>query len=519
MLKDFVSPFNATVVDLLQASGAQVIGKTNCDEFGMGSLNVDSVHGPVVNPFQLASLRAWRQRTTFGRWQLGRQRRGCRGWSVPIPAVPVRLPAAYCGVVGLKPSYGLFSRWGIVPYADSLDTVGILAKDVALTQKISSTFMIHRTQLRATFSRNKGPNQSRNIRVGVPQEYFPPNCLLQSLTRRKEHFEPKLQGVTIVPVSLTSTPYALSAYYVIASAEASSNMARYDGSSMALVFLHLPDPTSQRSLTCTLIPGQQRLAAKSRNASCWALFSVRRRIRQLLLQAQRVRQLVKDDFGQAFRDVDVLYIRLLLGSPRFWTPPMMAWIRTCRMSNRACVFGGLPAISIPVRHEGWPVGVSVVGPWGADELVMKVGQLIESFNEIGAYRVRTNTVFRGAYLQRRSGHALPMLLVAWDSSQAVVFGASPKAIFATSWVALIFAFHLTRPGFFCKPVGFLDQDYCLPPYSAVSDQRFPHLIGLVQDFGHLQGYSQIQPLCAVLAAMTSGVFVARVHLMSDFRWL
>jgi aspartyl-tRNA(Asn)/glutamyl-tRNA(Gln) amidotransferase subunit A len=134
ILRDFSSPFDATVVKLLKEADAEVIGKTNCDEFGMGSLNTHSIHGPVINPFSLTEKRS---------------AGGSSGGSAAAVAADmcsiaigtdtggsIRLPASYCGVVGFKPSYGLISRWGVVSYADSLDCVGVLAKGVVLVRKV-----------------------------------------------------------------------------------------------------------------------------------------------------------------------------------------------------------------------------------------------------------------------------------------------------------------------------------------------------------------------------------------------
>jgi len=147
ILRDFVSPFDATVVKLLQNSGADIIGKTNCDEFGMGSLNVHSIHGPVRNPFNL---------TTENSFDHERSPGGSSGGSAAAVAAgmcdaalgtdtggSVRLPASYCGVIGLKPSYGLVSRWGVVSYADSLDCVGVLASTIHTTKRVFGTIFEH----------------------------------------------------------------------------------------------------------------------------------------------------------------------------------------------------------------------------------------------------------------------------------------------------------------------------------------------------------------------------------------
>ncbi|KAF9005867.1 amidase signature enzyme [Hymenopellis radicata] len=384
ILKDFVSPFNATVVDLLKASGAQVIGKTNCDEFGMGSLNINSVHGPVVNPWEPT------ERRSAG---------GSSGGSAAAVAAglcdvalgtdtggSVRLPAAYCGVVGLKPSYGLLSRWGVVPYADSLDCVGILAKDVALTQKVFDILNVHDPQDPTSVpssARNNGPTQLRNLRVGVPQEYFLAELSPSVIDATKRTLKAlKTQGVTIVPVSLTSTSYALSAYYVIASAEASSNMARYDGVQYGTRVSPPPGSDLSKVSDVYSYTRTEAFGSEVKKRILLGTYSLSAdAFDNYFLQAQRVRQLVKEDFDRAFHHVDVLVhpsaIRTapLLDSASDGLDSYVQDVLTVPAS-----LAGLPAVSIPVRNseDGWPVGVSVVGQWGADELVMKVGQLIES---------------------------------------------------------------------------------------------------------------------------------------------
>lgn len=237
ILSSHKSPYEATVVRQLRERGAQVVGKTNMDEFGMGSHSLNSIHGSVLNPLSATPTSAGGSsggsavavQTGEADVALGTDTGGS-----------IRLPAAYCGVVGYKPSYGMLSRFGVVPYANSLDTVGLLARDVDVIEDLMFSTALdaeHDSQDPTSLSKSfRKKQQSRavtgrsRLRIGIPLEY------------NIEELDPKIKaawsdaadllqksGIEVVPVSLPSTKHALSAYYVIAPAEASSNLAKYDG--------------------------------------------------------------------------------------------------------------------------------------------------------------------------------------------------------------------------------------------------------------------------------------------------
>ncbi|KAF7790229.1 hypothetical protein EIP86_001181 [Pleurotus ostreatoroseus] len=398
MLKTFKSPFDATVVRLLYEAKAEIVGKANCDEFGMGSLNVYSVHGPTVNPYQPASSSApW----------IDRERRSAGGSS---------------GGSAAAVSAGMCHVWGVVSYADSLDCVGIIGANVDYikrtfevlakrddkdptaasqqTKDTATSMCLERTQ-QWDFG-----NSLKGLRIGIPQEYFPAevdHSILAPLRRVVEACEQR--GATIVPVSLPSTPYALSAYYVIASAEASSNLARYDGIEYGLRV----DPPLGADKTKTA-----RVYAHSRSAGFGP--EVQRRILlgtyaltadafdNYFLQAQRVRTLIRNDFDRVFRAANVLSLPdtsppkasgvdvLMHPSAIRTAPPLPDPSSDVNVPNDSLTayvqdvltvpasLAGLPAMSVPagLGEDEWPVGVSVVGQWGCDEMVLKVGKAIES---------------------------------------------------------------------------------------------------------------------------------------------
>ncbi|KAJ7780238.1 amidase signature domain-containing protein [Mycena maculata] len=452
MLKDFTPPFDATVVTLLREWGAEIIGKANCDEFGMGSLNTHSVHGPVVNPFQAHSSSVpWveRERRSAGGSSGGSAAAVVAGMCSAALSTDTggstRLPASYCGIVGFKPSYGLISRWGVISFADSLDCVGIMTKDVSGTRHVFEALNVYDPKDPTSASANAREMAHRasagtwtglkGLRIGIPQEYFPSELSDEVLTPVRAAIE-KLasEGAKIIPVSLPSTQYALSAYYVISSAEANSNMSRYDGVQYGKPIymssfrrcssfgsgLHVPLPPASDLTNTASIYSRTRSAGfgpevqKRILLGTYALTADA--FDNYFLQAQRIRQLVRDDFNRVFhvRDflsyspktptaersepwavpddevshplrtgVDVLIhpsaIRTapLLGAPE--TDGLGAYVQD--VLTVPASLAGLPALSVPLRprDQEWPVGISVVGQWGCDEMVLRVGQVIESF--------------------------------------------------------------------------------------------------------------------------------------------
>ncbi|KIY47363.1 amidase signature enzyme [Fistulina hepatica ATCC 64428] len=416
ILRNFISPYNATVTTLLRSNGANIVGKTNCDEFGMGSLNTHSVHGPVINPFRPA------ERRSAG---------GSSGGSAAAVAAnfcdvalgtdtggSVRLPASYCGVVGLKPSYGLISRYGVVSYADSLDCVGILAKRVGSVKRVFDVLSAYDNNDPTTIpssirdaARELLHRRGSGLRIGIPQEYFPAElspAVLQPLRRVVSTL--KKLGVDIVPVSLPSTPYALSAYYVIATAEASSNLARYDG----IQYGTRKTPPPQVDATKT-----SNIYAYTRSA-CFGP-EVRKRILlgtyalsadafdNYFLKAQSIRRRIKADFDNVFALPDARAIYMQAGAVDIRDEGVDVLIHPSAIQEAPALpdageketeadglqtyvqdvmtvpasLAGLPAMSVPMPRSSpdeWPVGLSIVSQWGAEEAVTRVGQLIQSLS-------------------------------------------------------------------------------------------------------------------------------------------
>ncbi|KAJ5219759.1 Glutamyl-tRNA(Gln) amidotransferase subunit A [Penicillium chermesinum] len=418
ILDKFNSPFNATVVEQLEAAGAIIAGKTNLDEFGMGSHSVYSRFGPVKNVRNGAE----------GDLSAG----GSSGGSAVAVAADqcyaalgtdtggsVRLPAAYTGTVGFKPSYGLISRWGVVAYANSLDTVGILGLKTSTVRDVFTllnhydphdpTSISRSSRARLSQVTSPSPLQCRPLRIGVPLEYniseLEPSvrkAWLLSLAHLQK------QGHAIHPVSLPATKHALSAYYVLAPAEASSNLAKYDGVRYGTRGDHAD---SDKSLDAPLY-SQTRgsgFGAEVKRRILLGTFSLSAdAMDNYFIQAQRVRRLVQQDFNSVFgaghplaheneksserpaSGVDVLVC------PTAPSPPPLLSDLTGLSANRSPLdayvndvftvpasLAGLPAISVPVAvtntggKKSGLAGIQVVGQYGYDELVMQVGELLE----------------------------------------------------------------------------------------------------------------------------------------------
>jgi len=389
ILEGYRSPYEATVVRRLRAEGAVVIGKTNMDEFAMGSSNENSAFGPVRNPVNATRVPG-----------------GSSGGSAAAVAaglVPgalgsdtggsVRQPAAFCGVVGVKPTYGLVSRYGLVAFASSLDQVGTFGRTV----RDAGTLL----EVIAGYDPRDSTSAGRSIPdlaaaceegveglvVGVPREYFG-NALEEGVQARCREALDALErrGATIREVSLPHTPYALPAYYVVATAEASSNLARFDGVRYGA-----------RHADCGELG---ELYEETRTSGFGA--EVKRRILlgtfaltagyydQYYGRAQSVRRLVSADFRAVFRDgIDVLF------TP---TSPTVAFPLGARIEDPlqmylADVFtvtanlAGLPAISVPIGDsDGLPVGGQIIAPWWGESVLFRSAAALESACDSGAGR-------------------------------------------------------------------------------------------------------------------------------------
>jgi aspartyl-tRNA(Asn)/glutamyl-tRNA(Gln) amidotransferase subunit A len=378
MLADYVSPFDATVVERLAAAGAVCLGKTNCDEFAMGSSNQHSHFGPTRNPWDPAAIPGGSS---------GGSAAAVAGGLAPIATGTdtggsVRQPAAMCGVTGIKPTYGRVSRFGMIAFASSLDQGGAFggsaadcaalltamagfdARDATSLERPAEDYVAGMAAPPVPAGRGEAPTASRplaGLRVGVPAEYFGEG-LAPDVERAVRAGLATLEslGATLVDVSLPRTRLAIPAYYVIAPAEASSNLSRFDG----VRYGHrAKDPVDLKDL-------YRRTRAEGFGEE------VRRRIMvgtyvlshgyydAYYLQAQKLRRLIADDFTAAFASVDVI------AGP---VAPTVAWDLGDHSSDPVrdyladvytlgASLAGLPGLSMPAGFgaKDRPVGLQLV---------------------------------------------------------------------------------------------------------------------------------------------------------------
>jgi len=363
ILSRFRPPFDATCVARLKAAGAQVQGKTNLDEFAMGSSTEHSAFGPTGNPHDPERVPG-----------------GSSGGSAAAVAAgealaalgtdtggSVRQPAALCGIVGLRPTYGLVSRWGLVAFASSLDTVGVLARTVRDAALVLSIIAGHdprdATSLPISsqnYVKMLERDALRGMRIGLPREYVPPELspAARGLVERWCRVAREL-GAEVVELSLPLTEYALPAYYLVASAEASANLARYDGVRYGL---RLPGEPVAEMMAATRTAGFGREVKRRIALGTFALSAGY--YDQYYGKAQRVRTLIAREFEEAFGEVDLIF------GPTSPTPafklgekedPIAMYLSD--IFTLPSALAGLPAISIPGGEvDGLPFGLQLIAP-------------------------------------------------------------------------------------------------------------------------------------------------------------
>ncbi|KAL9108112.1 MAG: hypothetical protein Q9227_007088 [Pyrenula ochraceoflavens] len=411
VLGDFCSPYDATVVKMLRQAGATIVGKTNMDEFGMGSHSTNSRFGPVVSQSQSGageplsaggssggSAIAVRDGQVFA--ALGTDTGGS-----------VRLPAAYTGTIGFKPSYGLISRYGVIAYANSLDTVGIFGRTTTAVRAVFDLLNQHDDQdptslspntrsrigslvSRPIFTSRTAQSRSATLRVGIPREYN----IRELHPQVREAWAASIQrmqllGHTMHPISLPATKQALSAYYVLAPAEACSNLAKYDGVRYG-----------QRAGSIDDEEGY--LYAKTRGEGFGE--EVKRRILlgtytlsaaamdNYFIQAQKVRRLVQRDFDIVFRQANPLQperqaangadqVDFILTPTAPGPPPSLSSLKSTNALDAytndvftvPASLAGLPSISLPSvsqEPESHSYGMQITGQFGSDSSVLDLAE-------------------------------------------------------------------------------------------------------------------------------------------------
>ena len=364
MLDNFISPYNATAVERLERAGAVMVGKTNMDEFAMGSSSETSYYGPVRNP-----------------WDRGTVPGGSSGGSAAAVAarlVPgatgtdtggsIRQPAALCGITGIKPTYGRISRWGIVAFASSLDQAGTLtrtAEDAALMLQV----MAGPDRRDSTALPDPVPDYAAalahprdHLTIGVVDDFFDEGLDPANAQRVREALAVMERlGATLKRIRLRNIKLSVPVYYVVAPAEASSNLSRFDG----VRFGHRAERAEDLTQLYMRTRGEGFGAEVKRRILTGAYVLSAGYFDAYYLKAQKVRQLISDDFARAFREVD------LIAGPTTPTPafplgqkvddPIQMYLND--IYTIGAPLAGLPALSMPCGLVGGlPVGLQLIGP-------------------------------------------------------------------------------------------------------------------------------------------------------------
>ncbi len=364
ILENYYPPYDATVVELLSEAGALMVGKTNLDEFAMGSSTENSYYHTTRNP-----------------WDLERVPGGSSGGSAACVAAgeaaiaigsdtggSIRQPAAFCGVVGVKPTYGLVSRYGLLAFASSLDQIGTLTRDVRDAALAMNVISGH-DPLDSTSLQQEIPDYMEGLedgveglRIGVPREYFLDDMqaevkeAVRSAVERLEEM-----GARAEEVSLPHTEYALPAYYLVAPAEASSNLARFDGVQYGYRSLE-----ADNLLDLYLKTRQEGFGDEVKRRIMLGTYALSSGYYDAYyLKALKVRRLIKEDFEAVFKDYDLL-IAPTTPSTAFRVGEKTEDLMAMYLSDICTVpinMAGLPAISIPCGYDqkGMPIGMQLIG--------------------------------------------------------------------------------------------------------------------------------------------------------------
>ena len=381
ILENYIPPYSATVIERLEAEDALILGKTNMDEFGMGSSNENSAYSPVQNPHDTERIpggssggAAVSVASNMVMTALGSDTGGS-----------VRQPAAHTGLVGLRPTYGRISRYGLIAFASSLDTIGILshsARDCAQVLEV----IAGDDSKDSTCSDKPVPTYTefldrdvKGLKIGVPEEYFGAG-LSDDIREAIENVKDRLtgSGAILVPVTLPMTEYAIAAYYLVCTAEASSNLARFDG--------------VKYGMSIGREDGLQSMYATTRHAGFGNEVKRRIMLGTYVLsagyydayygKAQKVRTLIRQDFQKAFESCD-----LILGP----TTPTSAFKLGEKSDDPLSMYlsdiytvsaplAGIPAVSIPIGKDqhNLPIGMQLTGTAFAEETILNVADWMMS---------------------------------------------------------------------------------------------------------------------------------------------
>src|SRR5271170_1349907 len=391
ILETFVPPYDATVIAKLRASGAVFVGKANLDEFAMGSSTENSAFGPTRNPHNVERVAGG----SSGGSAAAVAADQCLGSLGTDTGGSIREPASFCGVVGLKPTYSRVSRYGVIAYASSLDQVGPFAKtvrDAAILLRDLAGADLHDS----TCSARAVPDYEaaltgdvKGLRVGVPKEFFVEGIapeVEQAVRAALKAYE--AMGARLIEISLPHTKYAVAAYYIVATAEASANLSRYDGIRFGL-----------------RVDGDNNIELYNRTRARGFGAEVKRRIMlgtfvlsagyydAYYLKGQKVRTLIRSDFDRAFESCDVVMAPVApttafkLGEKT--DDPLTMYLSD--IFTISVNLAGLPGMAMPCGHDSnnLPIGMQLIAPPFAEETILRAG---DAFERTGSFKARAPVV-------------------------------------------------------------------------------------------------------------------------------
>jgi len=379
ILENYIAPYDATVIKKLKSQGAVILGKTNLDEFAMGSSTENSGFFPTKNPHDLTRVpggssggSAATIAANLSVFALGSDTGGS-----------IRQPASFCGVAGLKPTYGAISRYGLIAFASSLDQIGPLTKTVEdcriVFEAISGKDEMDSTSLNLKFKNQNSKPQFKiqNIKIGVPKEYFIKgmNVEVEKIIKKAVKKIENL-GAKIEEISLPHAEYALPCYYIIAPSEASANLARFDG-----IKYGYSQKAAKDLMEVYLQSREKGFGAEVRRRIMLGTYALSAGYYEAYYKrAQKVRTLIKEDFQEAFEKVDLI-LTPVSPSVAFKLGEKISDPLTMYLSDIFTIavnLAGLPALSLPCgKVNNLPVGLQIIGNKFQEHEILKVGEIFE----------------------------------------------------------------------------------------------------------------------------------------------
>ncbi|GFO04652.1 glutamyl-tRNA(gln) amidotransferase subunit a, mitochondrial [Plakobranchus ocellatus] len=406
MLLNYVPPYNATMVEKVLEAGALMIGKANLDEFAMGSGSTDGCHGPVINPWSMVTTPSGErlspsvadQSSDGSDWFVAGGSSGGSAAAVAAGAClasfgsdtggSVRIPASYCGLVGLKPTYGLLSRHGLIPLVNSMDVPGIFTKTVTDSAIILNAVAGHDNKDSTTVQESHTPIQIdedidiSKLNVGIPKEFYVPGLSEEVVTVWREIADLlEKAGARVTEVSMPHSRHCIICYHVLCCCEVASNFSRYTG--------------IEFGLRCGSEESTEELYAENRHHGfndvvrgrilAGNFFLLRRNYERFFLKAQRIRRLISNDFKNAFSaGVDFLLTPITLSDApsHSWFIQKDSRTRSAEQDvvTTAANLAGVPAISLPLKlsRQNLPLSLQLMGPRFSESRLLSLAHWIEN---------------------------------------------------------------------------------------------------------------------------------------------